>query len=1700
MADDDLSFSTGDVSGSVFQANNIHGDVYVHMGKTPRPTCVTPLTWAEAEQPPPEIQSLLWAQIHAAHESPYRLPDARKPSLDTVYVRQDLGSAVEESEQPRQGAVLDDDGRLIETPARQVVRFTVRPPSRTVGEALDGDAHLVVTGGPGLGKSTLTLRLAADIAQHWTERGETAPLSEPVVPLRLPARTLAARSDVPFAQALADSTVTEYGTLLRQPVDTDLFAGRALGCRWLLLVDGLDEVADAIQRHRLLNALAAWASAGDHRILLTTRPTEAGALAPLHRINAVRYELQPFDAAALHRFAAHWFPADDAERFLRQIREAHLDELVQVPLLATIAAIIFGEYRAQPLPGNEYSLYETYLGHIRRDQPDRFDRVQLLEHLARTRLETDSSLLAAARGWVIERGAPDSPSWQDELTAYLLSVGPFVLRGDDLAFLHHSFAEHLAATSCARELPAEFCPSTFADLLHAADAGESGRFARAVLLHHARLHPAEADRLLHWLHQGTADQHLLAAYLLAHHLPASAAGTEAFMATVWDWAMTTHYDVPDILAAASRATCFPGLVEWLIRLMNCVSAPWCSRAEAATALAVRVRGSHTPDAVGFLHHLIDEPQAQVSDRLMAAEALEQCGTSEREVAERGLRAVLADPNAAGSSIRVAALLLAAFGGEARTTAIGVLTRILSDVNAAPRHVVEAATGLLEIGPEFADVCADHFLALLRSAASTYFVWSDAALGLASISSLHLDEAAAELTARLTERRREVHAHVAAARALCELGPQHMRAAGELIAALAAGAVRDFDRSVLLGHLATHGPQREVAIAGLRKMISERHQNWNNIARAAAAIGKIGPAFRDEAAAALLGSGAPPGSHDQVTVLNELVELGEPYRAQAVRVLHDLLADPGVHVDVRCRAADTLIRSGPDHHPQVIAHLRRLAVPEAHRALARTGARDEALAALLECARSPEAPGDVMIELANTVSAQDGPRAEEAAAVLRAAACDLRRPMRIRITAANGLSALGSRFDRESAEQLRRIITGDTMITDFPYIASYHASNGPGPRRVLAEAFLEILADDRTSVQRAWKAVLALDKLGFGGDLEVLAAVERLVSCPGLPRDVRAEAAVLLASRRPEHLDLAADLLVAGAGIVPVDTLRKLTVELQSSGVDVAGRFRAQLSSAASRPTELISAATALGDAATLRRLAEDDLLAVSVRHWALNCLVSVEKSAPDHLTDDLLAQIGDADAPVEEQGKAANLLAEVDQRNSASSIAALWRLAENSDVCPEERAHVLEWLRLLLRPPTRRYELMATEVLRSADVSGKAWRTLITTLPRPVRTDLERTALYNRAIPIEDRIPSADLWDDLPLREEVVAELRDVIAAPETTPRERAKASVALFGVSWAFHAEAVAALEHTQGHAARSALAEMGLAHWWRVHDEAVAEVEDESLPFRERYAAARLLDDINAELGAGAEKVLCTASSSRQRVDGQLITKNLDAVRRMRDDVTEPVAARVRAAWGLRLSRPGDRAAGVQVIESVATDASARPAMRITAAGFLQNFGAEGRRHAAKAARAMAADPTLPVLARAKAAALLHQVERSSRREVLTILSGLADQADPLRRVQVLRRIGKIDSIRVVAPLQAMGMGEPSPVVRMRCARALVELRRDQRETGSLIARAVAWDEAVPKHIRCRAAGDLARWSELMREDARELLVRLRACQSAIGSPAAM
>jgi cellulose synthase operon protein C len=112
------------------------------------------------------------------------------------------------------------------------------------------------------------------------------------------------------------------------------------------------------------------------------------------------------------------------------------------------------------------------------------------------------------------------------------------------------------------------------------------------------------------------------------------------------------------------------------------------------------------------------------------------------------------------------------------------------------------------------------------------------------------------------------------------------------------------------------------------------------------------------------------------------------------------------------------------------------------------------------------------------------------------------------------------------------------------------------------------------------------------------------------------------------------------------------------------------------------------------------------------------------------------------------------------------------------------------------------------------------------------------------------------------------------------------------------------------------------------------------------------------------------------------------------------------------------------------------------------------------------------------------STRRHVLNALHGMATEK-PLHRGQVLLAIGTLDATMATEQLRTMTRDEDlDAVARLRCAEALVDLRHDRRETAAVVARAMPHDESVATHVRRHAAGNLTRWSELCRAEARDLI----------------
>jgi DNA-binding XRE family transcriptional regulator len=1693
-----------------------------------------PTGWSALPVLPAEVLALLRAQEEAAVYLPYRLHGARTTSLATVYVRQHLGSGMEEPqpEQPRAEPVRD--GRVpLSLPEPPAPRLTVRPPSRTLRAALDGDDHLLVTGGPGQGKSTMSLRLAAEIAATWRAptTDEAAPLAEPVIPVRLTARELATRLGLPGAQALAASIMAEYGSLmLRFEVGTDVLGGKVGGCRWLLLVDGLDEIANGAERDQLVKVLGAWASGPDspYRIVLTTRPVEGAALAPFQRAAAARYELQPFDEEALARFAENWFAeegSDTAARFVRQIRHAHLDELVQVPLLATIAAIIFSQHDDLPLPDNEYELYEAYLSYLRPARPAARDvyermRIPLLELLGWVRFTTDKSLIATAHGWFSQQVSTQhrSANWQEELVTFLTSTGPLELRGDELRFMHHSFAEHLAATFTARTLPEMFDADAFVHLLHASRQEIRGRHARVVLVHYTRLRPTEADRLVHWLHEGAADDHLLAARLLAKHVPANAEVVDDFLATARSWAMTTQYPSWDILDSITRATHHPGLVPWLVNLQGDEQAPWRSRVAAAIALATRLDAEK---AAEFLRTVLHDEDVPIVARLDAAEGLSDYHTSYREIAEQGLRLVLADPSVPAGRRRTATVVLAGLSPAAHSHAVASLQASLADPWTSMEALVQSASALTEIGLEFHEQCADVFRAVL----ATTREWSDvrsAALGLAALGPSYLSEAADVLIAFARNRRNDYFYRAPAAKELHDLGPQfRATGAGLVLEMLNEPSTEFYERCSLANTLAGLGSDFHAQAAErLRVLANMRGAQQVSNTSIADGLVELGPDYHAEAAAMLKRVVDDPLSDRTSTVfaVGRLAKLGPAHREFAARWLRQHLEANEHSPDHQVLAAAELTRLGPEFHQEVTNFLSATvatAQPDAPyighacSTLLNLGTEHRELCAktLAAAFRSPSL--DLNLLNSTTQLASLGPvHRQEANELLREVIEDPIRSDRIRLLAALRLARLDARHEREAFAELMAVLCqpGGPDIDRLPGFSAL----GNHQRHELAGTMCELLSDPCTGPERALtiaKAVAQLSRKHVPRAVEVLADIMADKAAKPFTRFDAAEEYVAL---RPART---ADAVAATAdSLLPANlfwTLRAGCLTLAGFGHDATPLVRGVLAEHDTERSLRQESALLLTDlepsardetVAELRRQVADECLDDKSRGELLMDLVELESVWVDEAVAFHKALLDDPTQPTQARCEVAWPLAVLDRTLWSHIVATVRGLAFQPFATATDRHAVTHCLIQLRAMSVAEEQTALAMLVRDPRLDPRLRHATIPYLEGAARLDAQRRQLADHTCEVDDRVPTVNaVRDSTILAREATTALRDVLTAPEFSPEERVAAADALASLSVRLMPDAVNALmtiANSEGSARFAALRALGwLDGSPRRTALSVTEslVTDESLPARQRRHAAELLMDLEYApkpflldyLRAIAQDPTVAGTC---RVNTLYALRHVDGpspLRELRDDECTTPAVRAQAAEQLVGFTSKDQAAAVQLLGHIANEPTIKAALRVRAAQALTDLGTTGRHVAIDTLVRIAADTALPTTARAYAAEHLAETCPPRRGDAVRILRELQHVANPFHRIQVLRILGILSPEEATYKLADMTEDTAlGPVARLRSAEALADLRHDHHETAAVTARQLMTDDNVPWHIRRHAARDLARWSTLCRQEARNFL----------------
>ncbi len=331
-----------------------------------------------------------------------------------------------------------------------------------------------VLGAPGSGKTTLLKHITLGLATH---RSNFRSLKR--LPVLLFIRDHAATVGSNGAQTLAD-VAEEAAIKMGIPAPAGWFGRELARGRCLVMLDGLDEVADATLRKKVAEWVETQMQAfGANRFLVTSRPFGYRSN-PLNQVTVL--EVRPFSADQGERFIANWYHANEvmsaqkddegvqitsregAADLLKRLRaNAALAELAVNPLLLTMIANVH-RYRSS-LPGRRVELYaeicEVFLGkrqQARGMEPDftPAQKKRVLQPLAFHMMSSEKREIPLAEAVEAIMGplalVNDKMSGQEFLRMVENASGLLLERENDIySFAHLTFQEYLAASHIVEE-------------------------------------------------------------------------------------------------------------------------------------------------------------------------------------------------------------------------------------------------------------------------------------------------------------------------------------------------------------------------------------------------------------------------------------------------------------------------------------------------------------------------------------------------------------------------------------------------------------------------------------------------------------------------------------------------------------------------------------------------------------------------------------------------------------------------------------------------------------------------------------------------------------------------------------------------------------------------------------------------------------------------------------------------------------------------------------------------------------------------------------------------------------------------------------------------------------------------------------------------------------------------------------------------
>jgi len=272
---------------------------------------------------------------------------------------------------------------------------------------------LAIIGPPGSGKTTLLQHIVLTLATNKHKKFKIKAYRPLFLFLREHVDTIVTQN-IP----LADLAQNYFTQLTRYPNPPPQWFERQLSFgNCLVLLDGLDEVAEAKQRQFISKWVDEQIRTYPHSIFVLTSRPQGYANAPLKQVQLV--EVQPFTAEQVKKFTYNWYIASkiisygkddlgvrqDAEKqaqdLLRRLQHRpRLNDLTVNPLLLTMIAMVHNHRNV--LPGSRAELYseicDVLLGHWRRsigivDSLNASQKRAVLQPLAAYMMQQDYSII-----------------------------------------------------------------------------------------------------------------------------------------------------------------------------------------------------------------------------------------------------------------------------------------------------------------------------------------------------------------------------------------------------------------------------------------------------------------------------------------------------------------------------------------------------------------------------------------------------------------------------------------------------------------------------------------------------------------------------------------------------------------------------------------------------------------------------------------------------------------------------------------------------------------------------------------------------------------------------------------------------------------------------------------------------------------------------------------------------------------------------------------------------------------------------------------------------------------------------------------------------------------------------------------------------------------------------------------------------------